>query len=62
MTTITDWDTFAANASPEAIHTELAKARNRRRETDRTINRLEELLVRRTKEVAAGFWPPKGES
>lgn len=49
---------FEQHASPEAIHEYLAKARNARRELDRSISWLEGLLVRRSRQVAAGQWPP----
>lgn len=50
---------FAEHASPEAIQAQLPKARAAARQAQRRVTWLEELLDRRTTELAAGTWPEK---
>lgn len=51
---------FAKHASPEAIQAALPKARAAARKAQRRVTWLEDLLVRRTAEKAAGEWPAGG--
>ncbi|MEW2068446.1 hypothetical protein [Streptomyces sp. NPDC007346] len=48
---------FAAHAAPGAIRAKLTAERAERRRADQRIDWLEDLLVQRTREIAAGTWP-----
>ncbi|MFG2404203.1 hypothetical protein ACGFR8_07665 [Streptomyces brevispora] len=50
-------DSYAENASLESIQAALKAEHVERRRVDRRITWLEDLLLRRAQQVAAGAWP-----
>lgn len=52
---------FKEHASTEAIENALARAYTERVRVDNQVQWLEQLLIRRARQVAAGEWPPKAE-
>ncbi|WKD36540.1 hypothetical protein [Streptomyces xanthophaeus] len=52
---------FAECASPEAIEIQLKQARATRDRWARHADRLDQLLVTRRAQKAAGTWPPRNE-
>ena len=52
---------FREHAAPEAIEDALARAYAERVRVDNQVQWLEQLLIRRARQVAAGEWPPKTE-
>lgn len=52
---------YEQTASPEAIGKSLAQARRQRAAAQERMVWLEGLLIRRSREIAAGVWPTKPE-
>ena len=54
---------YLKHAAPETIVTHLKDLHEKRRGIDREMQELSVFLVRRSREVAAGTWPPpKGDN
>lgn len=51
--------TFQAHAAPEAIRAHLIELRRKRSTIDGDINKLEQLLIERTRQMQRGEWPPE---